>query len=66
MWAFGLCETGDYKKAEEKARAALQINKSDSWATHALAHVLEMQGNCYIYPLVNLSRFHHFSTMFFK
>ena len=44
MHAFGLEETGDYERAEICARAALQKEPRDTWATHALAHVFEMQG----------------------
>jgi tetratricopeptide (TPR) repeat protein len=44
MFAFGLEENGDYVQAEIHARAALHRNLSDTWATHALAHVFEMDG----------------------
>ncbi len=44
MHAFGLEETGDYARAEESARRALQLNKRDGWAHHAIAHVMEMMG----------------------
>jgi hypothetical protein len=44
MLAFGLEETGDYTAAEQSAKAALDANPDDSWAIHALAHVLEMTG----------------------
>ncbi len=44
MYAFGLEETGDYQQAEIRARAALQKDPRDTWASHALAHVFEMQG----------------------
>ena len=44
MYAFGLEETGDYQQAEMRARAALQKEPRDTWASHALAHVFEMQG----------------------
>ncbi|HEY4929883.1 MAG TPA: tetratricopeptide repeat protein [Acidimicrobiales bacterium] len=43
--AFGLEESGDYRAAEGHARAALAANPADVWATHALAHVFEMEGN---------------------
>lgn len=44
MYAFGLEELGDYGRAEVCARAALQKEPRDVWASHALAHVFEMQG----------------------
>jgi hypothetical protein len=45
MVAFGLEESGEYRAAEHHARAALADNPTDSWATHALAHVFEMEGH---------------------
>jgi len=44
MLAFGLEETGDYARAEEAGRRALDIQPLDCWAHHAVAHVMEMQG----------------------
>ena len=44
MHAFGLEECGDYGHAEETGRAALEINPRDSWAVHAVTHVMEMMG----------------------
>ena len=44
MYAFGLEENADYREAEACARLALDQNRRDVWATHALAHVFEMEG----------------------
>ena len=44
MHAFGLEEMGDYGRAEERARRALELNPRDPWAVRAGAHVMEMQG----------------------
>ena len=44
MHAFGLEEMGDYARAEDRARKALDLNQRDPWAVHAAAHVMEMQG----------------------
>src|SRR5271169_1382978 len=41
LYAFGLEETGDVKRAEDFGREALALNPRDAWATHALAHVME-------------------------
>ncbi|EFO32635.1 putative TPR repeat-containing protein [Roseibium sp. TrichSKD4] len=42
--AFALEEAGRFGLAERYAREALEINSTDLWSLHALAHVFEMQG----------------------
>ena len=44
MHAFGLEECGDYARAEDLARQAVERQPLDCWAHHCLAHVMEMQG----------------------
>jgi tetratricopeptide (TPR) repeat protein len=44
MYAFGLEENGQYRRAEEIARRALAFDPRHPGAIHVLAHVMEMQG----------------------
>jgi tetratricopeptide (TPR) repeat protein len=37
-------ECGDYATAEPSGRAAVAIDPGDIWGTHAVAHIMEMQG----------------------
>jgi tetratricopeptide (TPR) repeat protein len=43
MRAFGAEECGDYAMAEQAGRRAVALDPADLWATHAVAHALEMQ-----------------------
>ncbi|MEC9185036.1 MAG: tetratricopeptide repeat protein [Pseudomonadota bacterium] len=42
--AFSLEESHDFKQAEPMGRRAVEINESDIWAGHCVAHVLEGMG----------------------
>ena len=44
MYAFGLEENGQYRRAEKMARRALAIDPRHPGAIHVMAHVMEMQG----------------------
>jgi hypothetical protein len=44
MLAFGFEETNLFERAEDCGRRALELNRQDSWAVHAVAHVHEMNG----------------------
>ncbi len=37
-------ECGDYATAEPSGRTAIEIDPGDIWGTHAVAHIMEMQG----------------------
>jgi hypothetical protein len=44
MYAFGLEENGQYRRAEAIARRALELDPGHPVALHAIVHVLEMKG----------------------
>ena len=44
MLSFGFEEGGDYEAAERVGREAVDLNPEDSWAVHAVAHTIEMEG----------------------
>ena len=43
-YAFTLEETGDYNKAEEIGRRALELAPDDAWGLHAVTHIFDMTG----------------------
>src|SRR5690242_7971074 len=44
MYAFGLEENGQFRRAEKAARRALQIDPRHPGAMHVIVHAMEMQG----------------------
>ena len=42
--AYALEECGEYALAEETGQRAVELNRRDIWAAHAVAHVREMEG----------------------
>jgi tetratricopeptide (TPR) repeat protein len=43
MHAFGLEESGDFRRAEETGRRGVELEPRDAWSAHAVAHVMEME-----------------------
>ncbi|XP_077862856.1 tetratricopeptide repeat protein 38-like [Saccoglossus kowalevskii] len=43
LYAFGLEETNFFDEAEKESLQSLELNSRDGWATHTIAHVMEMQ-----------------------
>lgn len=44
MQAFGFEECNQYPEAEAAGRRALELQRRDAWAVHAVTHVMEMTG----------------------
>jgi tetratricopeptide (TPR) repeat protein len=44
LLSFGFEENGEYGSAERVGREAVDLNPEDSWAVHAVAHTIEMEG----------------------
>ncbi|MCZ6503155.1 MAG: tetratricopeptide repeat protein [Gammaproteobacteria bacterium] len=44
MYSFGQEESGNYGEAETAGKQAVDINRQDIWAAHAITHVFYMQG----------------------
>ena len=42
--AYALEESGNYRDAEDAGRRAVELDRGDIWAAHAVAHVAEMEG----------------------
>jgi tetratricopeptide (TPR) repeat protein len=43
-YAYASEEAGDYRQAEDAGRRAVELDRGDIWAAHAVAHVAEMEG----------------------
>ena len=44
MYAFSLEESGDTRAGIAMAQSALEYNRRDAWALHALSHALDAEG----------------------
>src|SRR5262245_11549987 len=44
FYAFGLEEAGEYARAEDAARAAVELEPFGYWPHHCISHVMEMMG----------------------